>query len=97
MRTSYLIAYDVADPKRLRRVYHILKGAGAALQYSVFLCELNALEKQVLQERLWEILNLAEDRLLLANLGPAQSRNEDKLECWGQSRENLNDHQSIVF
>ena len=33
---TYLIAYDIADPKRLVRVHRLLKHEAAPLQYSVF-------------------------------------------------------------
>ncbi len=32
----YLVAYDIADPKRLVRVHSVLKKQGLPLQYSVF-------------------------------------------------------------
>jgi CRISPR-associated protein Cas2 len=32
----YLIAYDIADPKRLARLHRFLKKQGLPLQYSVF-------------------------------------------------------------
>lgn len=32
----YLIAYDIADPKRLVRVHRVLKKRGLPVQYSVF-------------------------------------------------------------
>lgn len=87
MRNVYLICYDVSDPKRLRQVYRILKGAGDAMQFSVFRCELTSLERQQLIAQLWEILDLNHDRLLLANLGPASTRGEDCLVWWGNPRE----------
>lgn len=36
-RRPYLLAYDIADPKRLTRVHRTVRGSGMALQYSVFL------------------------------------------------------------
>ncbi len=36
-RRPYLLAYDIADPKRLIRVHRTVRGSGMALQYSVFL------------------------------------------------------------
>jgi CRISPR-associated protein Cas2 len=36
-RRPYLLAYDIADPKRLGRVHRTVRGSGMALQYSVFL------------------------------------------------------------
>jgi len=34
--SPYLIAYDIADPRRLARLHRFLKGEALALQYSVF-------------------------------------------------------------
>ena len=36
-RRPYLLAYDIADPKRLTRVHRTVRSSGMALQYSVFL------------------------------------------------------------
>jgi CRISPR-associated protein Cas2 len=87
MRKVFIICYDVCDAKRLRKVYKTLKGAGDALQYSVFRCELTPEEKQDLLSQLWEIINPGQDRLLFANLGPVESRGVDCLEYWGEPRE----------
>jgi CRISPR-associated protein Cas2 len=86
MKTVYLVSYDVADPKRLRLVYRKLCGFGAPLQYSVFRCELSALQLQTLKEALWNILNFAEDRVMVVNLGPAGARGDDCVEFWGTPR-----------
>ena len=87
MRKVFIICYDECDAKRLRKVYKTLKGAGDALQYSVFRCELTPEEKQDLLSQLWEIINPGQDRLLFANLGPVESRGVDCLEYWGEPRE----------
>lgn len=50
MRNVYLVCYDVADDKRLRKTYKKMCGFGDPLQYSVFRCELSAVEKQLLRE-----------------------------------------------
>lgn len=97
MRKVYLICYDVCDAKRLRKVYKTLKGAGDALQYSVFRCELTAEEKQDLLSQLWEIINPGQDRLLFANLGPVESRGLDCLEYWGEPREQPDFTRPIVL
>ncbi len=59
----HLVAYDVRDPARLRRVAKHLKGYGSRIQYSLFRCRLNP--RQV--ERLcWELKRImAEDDDLL--------------------------------
>ena len=97
MKHIYLICYDVSDPKRLRKVYKTLQGAGESLQYSVFRCELSAVERQQLIEKLWEILHLAEDRLLVANLGQSDSRGSDCLQYWGIPRELPDSTRPIVL
>ena len=86
MRSVYLIAYDVADAKRLRKVYKKMCGHGDPLQYSVFRCELSAMERQVLQEELWSILNLKQDRVMVVDLGPVGARGSDCIEYWGEPR-----------
>lgn len=37
----YLVAYDIADPKRWRRVFSVMEGFGEWLQLSVFQCRLS--------------------------------------------------------
>jgi len=86
MRSVYLLCYDVADPKRLRRTYKKMRGFGVPLQFSVFWCELSPIERQRLKESLWEILNWNEDRVILVNLGPVGARGDQCLECWGPPR-----------
>ena len=49
MRNRHIVAYDVSDPARLRRVHRKMNGFGDPLQYSVFACDLSAKER-VLQE-----------------------------------------------
>lgn len=70
-RIRYLICYDIAHPKRLRRVAKVLQGYGSRLQLSVFEC---ALDRQRLAEakaELADILNHAEDQVLFVSLGQA--------------------------
>ena len=37
---TYLVAYDIADPKRLRKVARACEDFGLRRQYSVFFCRL---------------------------------------------------------
>jgi CRISPR-associated protein Cas2 len=41
MRRSYLVCYDIRDPKRWRRVFKVMKAHGEHWQYSVFFCVLS--------------------------------------------------------
>ena len=40
-RRRYLIAYDIRDPQRLRRICKLMEAHGERLQYSVFICDLS--------------------------------------------------------
>jgi len=86
MRNVFLISYDVADAKRLRRTYKKMRGFGTPVQYSVFRCELSPTERQTLQEALWEIMNWEYDRVMVVDLGPAGARGDECIEYWGNPR-----------
>ena len=86
MRCVYLISYDICDPKRWRQVYRIMCGAGDPVQYSVFRCELTDVELHQVQSHLWKELNLAEDRVMVVDLGPIDGRGDDCIEFWGNPR-----------
>ena len=61
MRTTYLVCYDIADDKRLRRVFKVCKNYGDHLQFSVFECDLNPAEKANLDQELETVINHTED------------------------------------
>lgn len=61
---SYLVAYDIADPKRLRKVARCCEDFGYRKQYSVFLCRLSATDFVRLRTRLYDLIDLAEDQVL---------------------------------
>jgi CRISPR-associated protein Cas2 len=65
---SYLVCYDISDPKRLRRVATACEDYGYRRQLSVFLCRLSATDFVKLRNRLYEIVNLEEDQLLFIPL-----------------------------
>lgn len=96
MRSVYLVCYDVADDKRLRRTYKKMRGFGDPLQYSVFRCELSETERQLLKETLWSILNWDTDRVMLVDLGPAGARGDDCVEFWGEPRVELSNRAAVV-
>ena len=89
MRKVYLVSYDVADAKRLRRTYKTMRGYGDPLQYSVFRCELSPEERQAMKEALWDILNWGADRVMLVDLGPCGGRGDECVEFWGEPRVEL--------
>lgn len=40
-QTAWLVAYDICEPRRLRRVHRLLRKEGVAAQYSAFMVEGN--------------------------------------------------------
>lgn len=83
MRTTYLICYDIADDKRLRRVFKTCRNYGNHLQYSVFECDLGPAEKIQLESELEEIIDHLEDQVLFVNLGPAEGRGDRVITALG--------------
>jgi CRISPR-associated protein Cas2 len=65
---SYLVCYDIADPKRLRKVAMACEDFGYRKQYSVFLARVSATELVRLRTRLYDIIDLAEDQVLFIPL-----------------------------
>lgn len=84
MRNRYLVAYDIRDPKRLRKVYQTMLGFGDPLQYSVFRCDLAAMEKVLMFAKLGEIIHHRDDRVMVVDLGPADGRGDRCFEFLGQ-------------
>jgi CRISPR-associated protein Cas2 len=96
MRSVFLVCYDVADDKRLRKTYKKMCGFGDPMQYSVFRCELSPTEKQLMKESLWEILNWDQDRVMLLNLGPVGARGDECVEFWGDPRVDLPRRAAVI-
>ncbi|MFO1043479.1 MAG: CRISPR-associated endonuclease Cas2 [Planctomycetaceae bacterium] len=86
MHNVFIVSYDVRDAKRLRHTHRALCGFGKSLQYSVFRCELSPLQLHALKEKLWAILKLDEDRVMVVNLGPAGARGDECVEFWGTTQ-----------
>jgi len=83
-RTRYLLTYDISEPGRLRRVHQIAKRFGYALQYSVFLCDLEPVALVALREELRATIHHREDRISIYALGPAGSRQAEHVVHMGR-------------
>lgn len=83
-RIRYLVSYDIANPKRLRKVARTLEGFGTRLQYSVFECPLDGLRLERLKSTLWEIIHHEADQVLFVSLGPAAGDASLQIEALGQ-------------
>src|SRR3989442_15946145 len=71
MRNTYIVCYDISDPKRLRDVFKTMRGWGDHLQLSVFECRLTRSDLVTLRAELSEIVHHDEDQVLFVDLGPA--------------------------
>lgn len=71
-RRRHLIAYDIANPRRLRKVISLMEGYGERLQYSVFLCDLSGMERAGWEREIRTIVNLGEDSVVCIDLGAVE-------------------------
>ncbi len=71
MRNRYLLCYDVCDDRRLRRTARLAEAWGRRIEFSVFICDLDGVERARFEHALGEVLHRHEDRAFLVDLGPA--------------------------
>jgi CRISPR-associated protein Cas2 len=67
----YIVTYDIADPKRWRRVFRVMEGFGEWLQLSVFQCRLTAQRHAELIALLDGIIHHDHDHIILMDVGLA--------------------------
>lgn len=67
----YIVTYDIADPKRGRRVFKAMQAYGRWLQLSVFQCRLTPRRRVALAMRLEREIKPNEDHVLILDIGPA--------------------------
>jgi CRISPR-associated protein Cas2 len=82
----YIVTYDIADERRWRRVFKLMRGYGRWLQLSVFQCPLTARRRAELTRRLEEIIHARDDHVLLMDLGPA-NKVDPRVESLGKTYE----------
>lgn len=97
MRHRWLIAYDVSDAKRLRRMHRLLDGYGDGVQYSVFICDLTDVELQLLREQILRVMHQQEDRVMFVDLGPMAGRAQHAVVFVGRSGMTLSDRPGAVI
>ena len=67
----FIVAYDIADSRRWRRVFKTMNGYGEWIQLSVFQCRLSRRRRAELELRLRELVKPGEDHVLVIEIGPA--------------------------
>jgi CRISPR-associated protein Cas2 len=82
-RHTYLVCYDIANDKRLRKTFKVCKNHGTHLQFSVFECDLTPRELTQLQRELKAIIKHDEDQVLFIGLGPAEGRGDRVISSLG--------------
>jgi CRISPR-associated protein Cas2 len=65
---SWLVTYDISNPKRLRKVATACEDFGVRKQFSVFLVRLSATDFVRLRSRLYDLIHLTEDQVLFIPL-----------------------------
>lgn len=68
-RRRFLIAYDIAHPRRLRLTCKVMEGYGDRLQYSVFLCDLSDAELAQWERDIRLVIDLGEDSIVVIDIG----------------------------
>lgn len=79
MRSRYLVCYDIRDDVRLRRTAKIAEAFGFRLNYSVFLCDLSAVELARLEGKLRDVVDHRVDSVLMVDLGPLGATTDRRL------------------
>ncbi len=83
-RRHFLVTYDISDDKRRTKIFNSLQANGDHAQFSVFLCQLNAMELARLRAVLQPLINNAEDQVMIVDLGKVYSDDLLRLETLGQ-------------
>jgi CRISPR-associated protein Cas2 len=67
----YVVAYDIADPRRWRAVFKLMKGYGEWLQLSVFQCRLSERRRAEMGATLDQIIHHEADHVVIMDMGLA--------------------------
>lgn len=96
MRRAYVVSYDIADPKRLRKVFRLMRGFGDHIQLSVFRCDLTRKERVELEAELADIIHNDQDQVLVIDLGKADTRARKAIAALGKPYTHPERHAIVV-
>ncbi len=91
---AYIVAYDISDPKRWRRIFKIMHGYGEWLQLSVFQCRLSRQQHAELVALLDGIIHHEEDHIILMDMGPAD-KIDPRITSLGKTFDKI-EHEPII-
>lgn len=83
VRNRYIVTYDVANPKRLKRMHRLLSGFGDPVQYSVFCCDLSPVERAQMRKAILTLVDASADRVMIVDAGPSDGRGIHAIETIG--------------
>ncbi len=86
-RRRYLVAYDISDPKRLRKVHKEVLSYGWAMQYSVFIADLDKIELLNMKTVLGDAIHHHEDSVAIIDLGAPRDRGTQCFDFLGRNIE----------
>lgn len=84
MRNTYLVCYDIADDKRLRKVFKAMRDFGDHLQYSIFECQFTPVDLAKCRHVLGGLIHHDDDQVLFVDLGPTEGRGDRVITALGQ-------------
>lgn len=84
-RRRYLVAYDISDPDRLARMGRRILAFGYRMQYSVYLCDLDASERVQLLRMVKDTINQRDDSVAVVDLGDVNRSPENRIEWVGRA------------
>jgi CRISPR-associated protein Cas2 len=90
---TYVVAYDICHPKRLRKVAQICEDFGLRRQYSVFLCRLTATDLVRLKSQLYDLIHFQADQVMFV---PICDRCARQIETLGRPTEALDARDVVI-
>lgn len=96
MAEAYLVAYDVADDSRRRKMADLLLSYGERIQASVFVVGAGKTQHAKLRRQVKALMSSADDSVIVCNLGPFD-RYDDKCELLGAKKNLCLDRGCLVL
>ena len=84
-RRRYVVAYDIRDPVRLRKVHRTMKEFGWAMQYSVFVSDLDTVELVQLKQALGAVIKHTVDSIAFIDCGDPEDRGVSSFSFMGSA------------
>lgn len=82
-RNSYVVSYDIMNPRRLQKVHKTMKGFGEPMHYSVFRCDLTPKGRMEMVVAISELIQHDVDRVMIIDLGPVDGKVVERIEFLG--------------